>query len=134
MAVDQAVTLECLALTGTPRLESTAPRLESTAPLRPPPLTTEYTWVQLDSARANLEVLAKHTREYMADQVEWEVFNPPANQSAHPQQMSTTVSKMNVVGIPVIQAMASLLRATLEQTDDLKKSSASTVLHMWPSH
>ena len=50
----------------------------------------------------------------MANQGEWEVFNPPVTQSALPQHMSTIVSKANVVGVPVTQAMANLLGAILE--------------------
>ena len=48
---DEAATLECLALTGTHKLESATPSC-------PSPLTTKYTLAQLDSAEANLEVFA----------------------------------------------------------------------------
>ena len=80
---------------------------------------TEYTLAQLDSARATLEMFAKHVREYMAKQGEWEVFDMPASQSALPQHMSTVMSKTNMLGFPIIQAMASLLGAILKQTDHL---------------
>ena len=38
------------------------------------------------------------------------------------------------LGVLITQAMASLREAILEQTDDLKKSSANKVLHLWPPH
>ena len=100
----------------------------------PTSLTLEYTSTQFDSAKANLEVFTKHVREYMAKQEEWEVFDPPTTQSALLNTCLPQLVSLAHWGVPITQAIASLLVAILEQTDDLKKSSAYKVLHLWPPH
>ena len=48
--------------------------------------------------------------------------------------MSPMMDKPKPLGVPVTQNMTSLLSDILEQIDDLKKSSANRVLHIWPAH
>ena len=61
---DEEAKAECLKLTGTMHPQKQDP---------PKPSTIEYSSKQIESARTHLEVFAKHSREYMVRNGEWEV-------------------------------------------------------------
>ena len=70
----------------------------------------------------------------MAEQGEWKVCGLPTTQSALPQIMSPVIGTSKPLIVPVMQTMASLLSAILDQTVDLKNLYANRVLHFWPPH
>ena len=97
-------------------------------------MALEYTNVQVESARTNLEVFAKQVRAYIMDHGEWmECVQPLPSllclygclkQCLHPEGY----------GVPVTQSIAYLLTVIVEHKGDLKGLSINKVLWMWLSH
>ena len=48
--------------------------------------------------------------------------------------MSPKGTKPRAIGVPVMQTVVDLLTATMEHTNDLKRSSVNKVICLWPVH